>query len=163
MKQRAWLEKVTISDPNIQENKDNEDNLTKDLFIYLEDARFFSKIRKFPGDVKPGDLILHFDFNKYYNKRIIHPAYIPGALITLTLYIWFGGPVTIDTVDYSATLTIKDSHGSVISQSSSQMHEDYNVSLYSAKDSESSKARASIVNELLTKALVKIKQETNLK
>jgi hypothetical protein len=42
-------------------------------------------------------------------ERRPHPAYFPAAILTLTLYIWFGGPVYVDTTRVDGELIVRDS------------------------------------------------------
>ena len=60
-----------------------------------------------------------------------HPTYFSLALITLTLYIWFGGPIYEDVSDLSGVLTVKDGTGRSLTQVTSHLHDVHSVSLWS--------------------------------
>ena len=107
----AWLAPVRITDPRAKEVEELQRALGPAIAEYVRDASYFSRVNALPGNPRPDEVVLHFDFDRYELHRRPHPAYFPAAIATLTLYIWFGGPVYRDTADISASLRVDDPAG----------------------------------------------------
>ena len=109
----VWLDRVSISDDRLSpEDKELlEVTLTRSIGSYLQDSGVASTLVMPPLAPSPRALIFEFDFNRYHFDRKTHPAYFPLAVLTLTFYIWFNGPIFIDEVDYAASLNVIDSKG----------------------------------------------------
>lgn len=160
---RVWLSKVEILDPSVDDKSATENTLTVNILKYLQEGRYFKEANFFPDKVDESDLVLRFQFDRYKQKRTVHPAYFPGALLTATLYIWVGGPVTTESLSFSGKLIVEDSHGSLITEVSSQVNDKYNLSIYSNEKSatwsgrainpRATDARTLIIKELLNKAI----------
>ncbi len=155
---RAWLSRVEIADWSVDNKSRLEDSLTLNILEYMREGRYFADANVLPG--KPGrdDVVLRFRFDRYELRRSPHPAYFPGALLTLTLYIWVGGPIFTDRSDLAATLVVEDAGGARIASETSQVFDEHSVSLWSSEYVLPSgvEARTSIVKELLAKAVAAI-------
>ena len=158
---KVWLLKVVILDPSVDKKSSIEDSLTSNILEYLQEGRYFKEVNLLPGKVDEKDLVLRFQFDRYQQKRAVHPAYFPTAFLTATLYIWFGGPIFIDSSSLSGKLTVEDSHSTLITGVSSQVNEEHNVSFWSPEYALPSgiEARTSIIKELLSKASDGIRQK----
>lgn len=116
--------------------------------------------------MRPDDLALRFEFSLYRLKREVHPAYFPGALLTLTLYIWFGGPIVNDRADLEGTLVIKDAAGQTLARAQASLSEKHSVNLWLSEYPLPSgvKERTRFVRKLLDRALGELRvstEETN--
>lgn len=158
---KAWLSKVEILDASVKDKSVTEDSLTSNILEYLQEGRYFKEVNLLPGKVDEKDLVLRFQFDRYQQKRSVHPDYFPTALLTATLYIWFGGPIFIDSSSLSSKLAVEDSHRTLITEVSSQVNEQHNVSFWSPEYILPSgiEARTSIIKELLSKASDGIRQK----
>lgn len=150
---KVWLSKVEVSDPTVEDKSLIEDSLTIHILQYIEDGKYARDVNLLPGKVSENDLIFQFQFDKYLQKRSPHPAYFPAAILTATFYIWFGGPIFVDTSEISGSLIVKDSSGSIVTKESSQVSEEHNVSLWSPQYALPSgiDARTQIIKTLLSK------------
>jgi hypothetical protein len=62
--------------------------------------------------------------------RAPHPAYIPGALLTLTIWIWVNGPIYVDSFDVAGNLVIVDRNGKELATAEQALKFEHNVGLY---------------------------------
>ena len=77
------------------------------------------------------DLVqLQFDFSSLKGKRTPHPGYVPGALLTLTIWIWVNGPIYVDKYDLAAELQILDNQGRQLALSQKNLVVDKNTGLW---------------------------------
>lgn len=152
---RAWVNSVKVTDPAVTNPRVLEDSLRANLTVFLQESGYFVSIDTLPGVVKPEDLVLDFRFSRFWQERRVHPAYFPAALLTLTLYIVFGGPITIDECDVSGSLIVKDGNGQVVAESAAQAQDRENISLYNVVPSGGT-ARTAMAQELLQKAIQKL-------
>jgi len=157
---KVWLSKVDILDVFVRDKNVVEESLTVSVFEYIKEGMYFKDVNLLPGKVGDEDFILHFQFDSYQQKRSLHPAYFPAAFFTLTLYIWFGGPIVNDSSYLSGILEVEDSRGSRITKVDHSVSERHGVSLWSSEYALPSgiKARTLIVKELLNKAIADIRQ-----
>lgn len=151
---KAWIGTVKIADDSVKNRPVVEDSLRGNISTYVQDAGYFLETNNLPGKVADDDFVLDFRFDRYIEKRSTHPAYFPLALITMTFYIWFGGPIFVDESNLSGVLDVHDGTGKLIVNVSSQLHEEHNVSLWSLEYALPSgiEARTSLIQDLLRKA-----------
>jgi hypothetical protein len=128
---RAWVHRVAIQDPEADASEKTEDALTLNLEKFLSDGRYFEDVALAPGRMAEDDVALRFTFSRYRQTRSVHPAYFPGALLTLTLYIWFGGPIGKDSSDLEGHLVVEDAAGELIAEGHSSLEDSHNVSFWS--------------------------------
>ena len=62
------------------------------LIRALNDSGEFINVESYSENSK-NNFVLDLKFNTYENELNVHPLYFPLALLTLTIYIWVGGPV----------------------------------------------------------------------
>ena len=155
--QRAWIAPVEIEGADAQA-AEAAAALTLSLRRYLDEAQVFREVMLLPGDVAAGELVLRLHFERYQERRGPHPAYFPAALLTLTLYIWAGGPIYRDSSEFEASLEVLDGSGSVRAKASSGLKETSNVSLFDFEYVFPSglESRTRIVRELLDDVLAQI-------
>ena len=108
------------------------DALTLQIREFLEDGRYFDKVRILPGKPADGDLVLRFRFEHFNQTRDVHPAYFPLALLTLALYPYFGGPVFVDTSHLEGELRVATSDGRELAAVTAKEENSYSVSIYSS-------------------------------
>lgn len=155
MPRKAWVASVKVTDPAVTNQRVVEDSLRANIAVFLQESVYFSVTSTLPGKVNPEDLVLDFRFPRFWQERSVHPAYFPAALITLTFYIWFGGPVAVDEYELSGVLMVKDGTGKLLAESSTQVQERQNVSIYNdaAILPSGLAARTSVVQELVMKSI----------
>ena len=161
VKQAVWLARVEILDPEVPDKSVVEDSLTVNVLEYLQEAQYSRTVNVLPGAPRPGDHILRLRFDRYRQQRAPHPAYIPGALLTLTMWIWFGGPIYTDTADLSGQLSVEEADGTVLAVVKSEHKESHSVSLWSPQFAIPSgiEARTAIVRDLFEQARNRMRQE----
>lgn len=151
----AWLAQVLVTDPSAKETVELQRSLTLAIASYAADAKYFPRVNQLPGKLRPDDLVLRFEFDRYQLRRAPHPAYFPGAILTLTLYIWFGGPIGRDTASLSGALRVEDAAGNELVSVRDSFEDSHNVSLYSPDYAfpSSIQSRTNLVRSLLDKAV----------
>jgi hypothetical protein len=137
-----------------------EDSLRANIAVFLQESGYFLETSTLPGKVNPEDLLLDFRFPRFRQELSIHPAYFPAALITLTFYIWFGGPVSVDECDLSGILTVKDGNGRLLVESNAEIRERQNLSIYSGPMFLPSglSARTTLVHDLARKSSLTLRE-----
>lgn len=115
----AMIEDVVISDSTLKENlrKNLSTQFTEQLAKRVERGEYFQRVISFPATLGEDDVVLKFNFTSLKGKRTPHPAYFPGALVTLTIWIWVNGPIYVDKYDLAGELAIEDSEGKVLASS----------------------------------------------
>jgi hypothetical protein len=128
----AQISEVEISAPDINDDmrKNVSRQLTDQISHYVESAGYFKDVSAFPAKLGDQDVMLKFNMTSLHGRRTPHPAYVPGALLTLTIYIWVNGPVYVDTYDLSGELTIEDRTGKTLAKSIEKINEPHNVGLF---------------------------------
>jgi hypothetical protein len=115
----AMLADVSVSDPAI--DADARQNMarqfTQQLNRRLEKGAYFAQVIRFPARLGEQDVLLKFDFSQLQGKRTPHPGYFPGALLTLTGWIWFNGPIYVDRYDLAGQLSVEDARGRLLASS----------------------------------------------
>lgn len=128
----AQMSDVVVSAPNINDDlrKNVSRQLTDQINHYIESAGYFKELSAFPAKLGDQDVLLKFNLTSLHGKRTPHPAYFPGALLTLTIYIWVNGPIYVDTYDLAGELTIEDRTGKTLAKSMEKVDQPHNVGLY---------------------------------
>lgn len=128
----AMIDDVVISDMQI--NNDLRVTLshqfTEQLSNRIEQGEYFKQVLSFPAKLGEDDVMLKFNFSSLKGKRTPHPAYFPGALLTLTVWIWVNGPIYVDKYDLAGQLSITDAHGKVLTDSKRVIKRDENIGLW---------------------------------
>ena len=107
----AWIASVEIEDPGVAEARELEGALGLSVKRYIEESRAFERVGLLPGEVGADDVVLRIKFRRYAQRRGPHPAYLPLAILTLTAYIWAGGPIYRDSSDLAARIEAQDREG----------------------------------------------------
>jgi hypothetical protein len=151
---KAWIGALQILDPAVGNRPSAEDSLRASLTDFVRETRIFIDVDRLPGEVQSDDLILAFRFDRFQQERNTHPAYFPGAVLTLTLYTWLGGPIYRDLSKLSGSLTVKDSRGRSLTAVDAQIEEHQTVSLWSPQYAlpGAAAARTALMQQLLDKA-----------
>ncbi|WP_244944096.1 hypothetical protein [Leptospira meyeri] len=76
---------------------------------------------------------LQFEFTSYSHKRRIYEGYFPFAFLTLTLYIWFGGTIGIDSMEYDCRLIVRDMKDQVVYEVQKKETSEKSVNFYSTE------------------------------
>ncbi len=127
----AWLAPATITDPDSVQRREIEQSLTLSIATYVEEAKYFSRVNRLPGTPRPDEYVLRFEFSRYRMERTPHPAYFPLAILTLTIYIWVGGPIYVDESTLTGELVVTDVSGKTLVQVSDSFADQHDVSFNS--------------------------------
>ncbi len=157
----AWISEIQITDPLIKDSSIIEESLALNILEYIREGNYYKNINLIPGQIEEEDLILSFQFDHYQLRRTPHPAYFPLAILTFTLYIWFGGPICNDVINMSGQLTIKNLSGEVVTDVIANINEKHSVSLWSPEYTfpSATKGRTQLIKRLLDKSNAEIKKK----
>lgn len=130
----AMLKDVEVSDPRLNDvQRRNISNvLTAQIAQHVERGEYFERVISFPAKLDQQDVELQFNFTSLKGKRTPHPGYFPGALLTLTVWIWVNGPIYVDKYDLAAELKITDATGKQLALSQKTLVLDQNTGLWDA-------------------------------
>lgn len=128
----AMIKDVKVTDQRIDEKtrRNIGNQLTAQISQHIEKGEYFKQVISFPAKLDEQDVQLQFDFSSLKGKRTPHPAYVPGALLTLTIWIWVNGPIYVDKYDLAAELQILDSEGRQLALSQKKLVVDKNTGLW---------------------------------
>ncbi len=92
------IKDVKVTDTRIDENtrRNIGNQLTAQISQHIEKGEYFKRVISFPAKLNERDVQLQFDFSSLKGKRTPHPGYFPGALLTLTIWIWVNGRYFFD-------------------------------------------------------------------
>lgn len=105
-------------------------SLTSQLNEYVKAGGYFKTVTEYPTRLGERDVVLKFTMTSLKGHRAPHPGYIPGALLTLTLWIWVNGPIYVDSFDLAGDLVIVDRDGKQLAAAKDQIKFEHNVGLY---------------------------------
>jgi hypothetical protein len=130
----AMLADVVVSDPAMDAGarQNLARQFTRQLNQRVAKGAYFEQVISFPARLGEQDVLLKFDFTRLQGKRTPHPAYFPGALLTLTVWIWVNGPIYVDHYDLSGQLAIEDAHGQLLASSRKTIALEQNTGLWDA-------------------------------
>lgn len=128
----AMVEDVVITDSKVNDarRKTLSAQFTEQLARRVERGEYFEEVISFPATLGEQDVALKFTFTSLKAKRTPHPAYFPGALLTLTVWIWVNGPIYVDKYDVAGNLQIVDAHGKLLSSSEQAVKLNQNTGLW---------------------------------
>ncbi|MCU1715778.1 hypothetical protein [Pseudomonas sp. 5P_3.1_Bac2] len=154
LKRGAMVADVQISDSSLEQGfkRNLSHQLTDQLHERLERGEYFTQVLSFPATLGSQDVLLKFNFTSLKGKRGPHPGYFPGALLTLTIWIWVNGPIYVDSYDLAAELSLVDSQGQELSFSRKQIQYKQNVGLWDPDYLPSTQGREQL-NELVEQLL----------
>src|SRR5690606_15707210 len=126
------VDKVVVSDTSISEavRGNLSSQFTEQLNKRMERGEYFREVISFPATLGEEDVLLKLEFSSLKGKRTTHPGYIPGALVTLTMWIWVNGPIYVDKYDLVGALSFEDAHGKVLASSQKTMRVNQNTGLW---------------------------------
>ncbi|WP_455823998.1 hypothetical protein [Pseudomonas graminis] len=126
--------------------------LTVQLNQYVRTAGYFKQVTEYPTRLGEQDVTLKFNMTSLKGHRAPHPGYFPGALLTLTIWIWVNGPIYVDSFDIAGDLAIVDRNGKVLSSAKEEVKFERNVGLY-GREYWAPTMGARQLNELVSKLL----------
>ena len=121
---------VTAPDVNDATRTAISRSLTAQLNQYVQTGGYFKQVTEYPTRLGENDVLLKFDMTSLKGHRGVHPGYVPGALLTLTLWIWVNGPINVDSYDIAGSLTIVDRDGKELAAAKEEIKLERNVGLY---------------------------------
>jgi len=98
---------VSVADVNDANKTAISRSLTAQLNQYVSTAGYFKQVTEYPVRLGEQDVSLKFNMTSLKGHRGIHPGYVPGALLTLTVWIWVNGPIYVDTFDVAGGIVGK--------------------------------------------------------
>ncbi|MBD9424805.1 hypothetical protein IB232_05680 [Pseudomonas sp. PDM15] len=130
--QAVMVDSVVVSDSSIdaEVRKNLGSQFTAQLNKRIERGEYFREVISFPATLGEQDVLLKLEFNSLKGKRTPHPGYFPGAILTLTGWIWFNGPIYVDKYDLSGTLTFEDTQGRTLASSQKTLQLKQNTGLW---------------------------------
>lgn len=130
--QAALVDQVSVTDSNLDEaaRQNLGKQLTPQLNRYVERGEYFQRVIAFPAKVGEQDVLLKFNFSSLKGKRTPHPGYVPGALLTLTMWIWVNGPIYVDKYDLVGELSIEDADGKVQASTQKTLQLEQNTGMW---------------------------------
>ncbi|CAM3780210.1 hypothetical protein ABE525_12415 [Pseudomonas wadenswilerensis] len=128
----AQVADVAVTAPGIDEatRKAISRSLTAQLDQYVEAGKYFKQVSEYPTRLDEQDVMLKFNMTSLKGHRGPHPGYVPGALLTLTVWIWVNGPIYVDSFDVAGDLVIEDRNGKTLASSRQALKLERNVGLY---------------------------------
>lgn len=153
---------VTAVDINDANKTAISRSLTVQLNQYVRTAGYFKQVTEYPVRLGEDDVTLKFTMTSLKGHRGVHPAYFPGALLTLTIWIWVNGPIYVDTFDVAGDLTIVNRDGKVLSSAKEEVKFERNVGLYGREywaPTMGAKQLNELVSQLLDSATTKLPKE----
>lgn len=131
----AQVADVVISSPGLKDDQRQNISrqLTEQISRYVEKGGYYQSLIAFPARLGDQDVQLKFNLTSLKGKRSMHPAYIPGALLTLTVWIWVNGPIYVDNYDFAGELVVEDRNGKVLARSVDQVNEKKNQGIYNGE------------------------------
>ncbi|MGE8720791.1 transposase [Leptospira terpstrae] len=149
----AVLDKVKVLNVDEDFRKDTEDGLTLSLQSYLKQGKYFENIYLFNEEIpnKVEFERLQFEFTSYSHKRRIYEWYFPFSMLTLTFYIWFGGTIGIDTMNYDCRLVVRDMKNQVVYEIQKNEITEKSVNFYSSEYMlpKSEEIRTKLISEIM--------------
>ncbi|EJK99131.1 lipoprotein, putative [Pseudomonas fluorescens Q2-87] len=121
---------VTAPDVNDANRTAISRSLTAQLNQYVQTGGYFKQVTEYPTRLGENDVLLKFNMTSLKGHRGVHPGYVPGALLTLTLWIWVNGPINVDSYDVAGNLTIVDRDGKELAAAKEEIKLERNVGLY---------------------------------
>lgn len=150
----AQIADVQVTAPGIDEATRTaiSRSLTAQLTPYVKSAGYFRQLSEFPTRLGEEDVVLKFNMTSLKGHRAPHPGYLPGALLTLTVWIWVNGPIYVDSFDLAGELSIVDRNGQELASAKEQLKFERNVGLY-GREYWAPTQGAKQLNELVAKLL----------
>lgn len=150
----AQIADVQVTAPGIDEATRTaiSRSLTAQLTPYVKSAGYFRQLSEFPTRLGEEDVVLKFNMTSLKGHRAPHPGYLPGALLTLTVWIWVNGPIYVDSFDLAGELSIVDRDGQELASAKEQLKFERNVGLY-GREYWAPTQGAKQLNELVAKLL----------
>lgn len=130
--QAVMVDDVVVSDSSInaEVRKNLGSQFTAQLNKRLERGEYFREVISFPAKLGEQDALLKLEFSSLKGKRSPHPGYFPGAILTLTGWIWFNGPIYVDKYDLTGSLVFADAHGKTLASSQKTLQLKQNTGLW---------------------------------
>jgi hypothetical protein len=128
----AQVADVVVSAPDVNDATRTaiSRSLTAQLNQYVQTGGYFKQVTEYPTRLGENDVLLKFDMTSLKGHRGGHPGYVPGALLTLTLWIWVNGPTHVDTYDVAGNLSIVDRDGKELAAAKEEIKLKHNIGLY---------------------------------
>ena len=153
---------VTDTDVNDANKTAISHSLTVQLNQYVRSAGYFKQVTEYPTRLGEDDVLLKFNMTSLKGHRAPHPGYFPGALLTLTIWIWVNGPIYVDTFDVAGNLVIVDRNGKELASAKEEVKFERNVGLYGREywaPTMGAKQLSELVTQLMDSATAKLPKE----
>ena len=160
----AQVADVTVNAADVNEaNKTAiSRSLTAQINQYVRTAGYFKQVTEYPVRLGEHDVTLKFNMTSLKGHRAPHPAYVPGALLTLTIWIWVNGPIYVDSFDVAGNLVIVDRNGKELASAKEEVKFERNVGLYGREywaPTMGAKQLSELVTQLMDSATAKLPKE----
>jgi hypothetical protein len=160
----AQIADVTVSAPDVNEATRTaiSRSLTVQLNQYVHKGAYFKQVTEYPTRLGENDVLLKFNMTSLKGHRAPHPGYFPGAILTLTIWIWVNGPIFVDTFDVAGDLVIVDRDGKELATAKEQVKLERNVGLYGREywaPTMGAKQLSELVSQLLDTATARLAKQ----
>ncbi len=113
------------------ESNPYQDHLELEFERSLHHVGLFERVVRDDFDDADVDWVIRVGKADLSYRRHPNLAYFPLALVTLTLYIWVGGPVVTDVSYFDVTLHVDRPDGTRVASVTSTIDESHWINLYS--------------------------------
>lgn len=160
----AQIADVTVSAPGIDDATRTaiSRSLTAQLKQYVQTGGYFKQVTEYPTRLGENDVMLKFNMTSLKGHRGPHPGYFPGALLTLTIWIWVNGPIHVDSFDVAGDLVIVDRDGKELATAKEEVKFERNVGLYGREywaPTMGAKQLSELVSQLLDTATAQLAKQ----
>ncbi|MDX1960455.1 MAG: hypothetical protein SFU98_17935 [Leptospiraceae bacterium] len=131
---------LVIKDVKITDYDDDEKTLYESYFKSnlknsFEKSKSFHSVEFYKkGKQYINSRIIDIELIDYKNKVYIHPLYFPLSILTLTIYIWVGGPVITYKQNYKIKIDVYNEKLNKLNSTSNDFSFSKNQNIYNSQD-----------------------------
>lgn len=125
------LRKIELAGDTEYDRSLLEMTLKANLKNTLEETKMFKSVRYYNKNDKEGNTkIIDIKFSRFENQMKVHPLYFPLAMLTLSIYIWVGGPIVTYESNYAAEVNVYNEKSDLIKTINKQIEISENENIY---------------------------------
>jgi hypothetical protein len=125
------LNKVSIIESDGEMKDILESLMRSNIKILLENSKSFQEVIYYSNvSISKDCYLIDIDFFEYENELTVHPNYFPLSIVTLTFYIWFGGPIVTYESKIKMNISVSNSENIKIKSESFEVNYNINDNIY---------------------------------